>query len=109
MSDDKGIVWPQEIAPFTVHLLTFGKNENILREAENLYHDLVRAGIEVLFDDRDAGPGQKFNDADLMGMPYRIVYSEKSLENGGVEVSKRNSEEVEYIDPERVIAYFTEG
>ena len=48
MSDENGLVWPEEIAPFTIHLLTFGKNENIIREAENLYHDLKNAGIEVL-------------------------------------------------------------
>ena len=107
-SDDKGIIWPEEIAPFTVHLLTFGKNENIFREAENLYHDLKNAGIEVLFDDRDLGPGQKLNDADLMGMPYRIVVSEKSAEKGGVEISKRGSDQVDFVDPARVIAYFTE-
>ena len=109
LSDGKGLIWPEEIAPFTIHLVTFGKNENIIREAENLYYDLKKAGIEVLFDDRDAGPGQKLNDSDLMGMPYRIVYSERSLENGGVEITKRESGEVEYIDPERVIAHFTEG
>ena len=109
MSDDKGIVWPEEIAPFTVHLVTFGKNENVFREAENLYHDLKNAGIEVLFDDRDAGPGEKLNDADLMGMPYRIVVSEKSAEKGGVEITKRASGDVEFIDPSRVVAFFTEG
>ncbi len=109
MSDEKGIVWPEEISPFTIHLLTFGKNENIFREAENLYHDLKNAGIEVLFDDRDLGPGQKLNDADLMGMPYRVVVSEKSVENGGVEITKRDSGDVEYIDQNRVVAYFTEG
>lgn len=109
LSDENGIVWPEEIAPFTVHLVTFGKNENIIREAENLYHDLKKAGIEVLFDDRNIGPGQKLNDADLMGMPYRIVYSEKSLEKGGVEITKRDSGDTEFIDPERVIAFFTEG
>jgi len=109
LSDEKGIIWPQEIAPFTVHLVTFGKNENIFREAESLYYDLKNAGIEVLFDDRDAGPGQKLNDADLMGMPYRIVVSEKSAENGGVEITKRESGDTEYVDPARVIAYFTEG
>jgi len=108
MSDEKGLVWPESVAPFHVHLLTFGKNENVFREAENLYHDLKNAGIEVLFDDRDAGPGEKFNDADLIGIPYRVVVSERAAENGGVEVSKRNEDDLEYIDPSRVVAYFTE-
>lgn len=109
MSDDNGIVWPEEIAPFTVHLVTFGKNENILREAENLYHDLKKSGIEVLFDDRAAGPGQKLNDADLMGMPYRVVVSEKSVENGGAEITRRDSGDTEYVGLERVVTFFTEG
>lgn len=108
MSDDKGIVWPEEIAPFTVHLVTFGKNENITREAENLYHDLKNAGVKVLFDDRDLGPGQKLNDADLMGMPYRIVVSERAAEHGGVELSHRKTGEIEYLGLDRVVGYFTE-
>ncbi len=109
LSDDKGIIWPEEIAPYTVHLVTFGKNENIFREAENLYYDMKKAGIEVLFDDRDLGPGQKLGDADLMGMPYRIIFSEKSLENGGVEITKRGSGDTEFVDPDRVVSYFNEG
>ncbi len=105
LSDDKGLVWPESIAPFQVHLLTFGKNENIFREAENLYHDLKNAGIEVLFDDRDLGPGQKLNDADLIGIPYRVVVSEKAEEQGGVEVKKRDKDGVEYIAADRLISY----
>ncbi len=106
MSDEKGLIWPESIAPFKVHLLTFGKNENIFREAENLYHDLKNAGVDVLFDDRDAGPGQKLNDADLIGIPYRIVVSEKAADNGGVELKKRNSDNIEYIAADRVLAHF---
>lgn len=108
MSDEKGIVWPEEIAPFKIHLVTFGKNENIFREAENLYHDLKNAGIEVLFDDRNLGPGQKLNDADLMGMPYRIVVSERAAEHGGVELYHRSTGEVEYLDSDRVVGYFSQ-
>lgn len=108
LSDDKGLVWPEAIAPFRVHLLTFGKNENIFREAESLYHDLKNAGIEVLFDDRDLGPGQKFNDADLIGIPYRLVVSEKSSEHGGVEITHRHTGDVEYLDPSRVVGYFNQ-
>lgn len=109
MSDENGLVWPEGIAPFTIHLITFGKNENIFREAENLYHDLKRAGIEVLFDDRDLGPGQKLNDADLMGMPYRLVVSEKAAEHGGVEVKNRATGVVEFMDASRVVAHFSEN
>lgn len=105
LSDEKGLVWPESIAPFHVHLLTFGKNENVFREAENLYHDLKNAGIEVLFDDRDMGPGQKLNDADLIGIPYRMVVSEKANEHGGVEVKRRDKDEIEYMSADRIIPY----
>ena len=109
LSDDRGLVWPEEIAPFTVHLLTFGKNENIFREAESLYHDLKNAGIDVLFDDRDVSPGLKLGDADLIGIPYRVVVSEKAAEKGGVEITKRATGEVEFVDPSRLVAHLTEG
>jgi len=91
MSDNNGLIWPESIAPFRVHLLSLGKND----EAEKLYNELTEKGVEVLFDDRDMRPGVKFADADLIGIPYRIVASEKSLEVGGYEIKKRNSDDVE--------------
>ena len=106
LSDKKGIVWPEEIAPFSVHLLVFGTNENIFREAENIYDDLTQAGIEVLFDDRDIGSGNKLQDADLIGIPYRLILSEKSLEKGGLEITKRQSGDIEFIDPNYIVNYF---
>lgn len=96
LSDDKGIVWPESIAPFKVHLVALG--ENIPAEAEQVYTELTAAGIEVLFDDR-AGimPGEKFADADLIGIPHRIVVSERSLKNGGAEYKSRTSAESEIV------------
>lgn len=109
LSDEDGLVLPQSVAPFKVHVVTFGKNEAIFREAESLYHDLKNAGIEVLFDDREnVGPGEKLRDADLIGIPYRLVVSEKSSENGGVELKNRATGEVEFMDPSRIVAYFGE-
>ncbi len=109
LSDEKGLIWPESVAPFKVHLLTFGKNENVYREAENVYYDLKNAGVEVLFDDRDLGPGQKLSDADLIGIPYRIIVSERSLERGGVEITKRSeTESSEYVGVDRVVSFFTE-
>jgi prolyl-tRNA synthetase len=86
------MVWPKEIAPFDVHLISLNQNE----EAEKIYHDLKKKGIEVLYDDRDISAGQKFAEADLVGCPSRIVVSKKSLENGGVEYieSKRNTSDI---------------
>lgn len=98
-SDEKGMVWPEAIAPFQVHLLSLGKNE----EAEKVYQELTAAGVEVLYDDRDAGAGEKFADSDLMGIPYRIVISGKSLEKGGAEVKKRTASEAEIVPLDKLV------
>ena len=90
LSDDKGIIWPDSIAPFKVHLLMLGGDENVKTEAEKLYKELNSKGIEVLFDDRvDISAGEKFADSDLIGIPYRVVVSKRSLVDGGFEVKKR--------------------
>ncbi len=104
MSDERGFIWPESIAPFQVHLLVFGENDTLRIEAENLYHDLKNAGIEVLYDDRSARPGEKLADADLFGIPYRVVLSERSKEQGGVELKERKGDEVEYIAQDRLLA-----
>ncbi|MBU4479959.1 prolyl-tRNA synthetase [Patescibacteria group bacterium] len=100
LSDEKGIVWPESIAPFKVHLLSLGKNE----DAQKIYNQLTENGIEVLFDDRDKKAGEKFADFDLIGIPYRVVISEKSLQAGGVEFKKRNSEDSEIISVEDLVS-----
>jgi prolyl-tRNA synthetase len=75
------MVWPKEIAPFQVHLISLNENE----KADKLYNKLKEDGIEVLYDDRDVSAGQKFAEADLIGCPERMIVSKKSLESGGVE------------------------
>jgi prolyl-tRNA synthetase len=93
LSDDKGIIWPESIAPFQVHLLALGEDEEVSKEAEKVYESLTEAGIEVLFDDRlDISAGEKFSDADLIGMPYRAVVSARSLKENGIELKKRSEE-----------------
>lgn len=89
LSDEKGIVWPEAIAPFKVHLIALG--EEGFEKAGALYQELTKLGVEVLYDDRDLSAGEKFADADLIGIPYRIVVSKKSLANGGYEIKKRSS------------------
>lgn len=89
LSDDKGMIWPESIAPFRVHLISLGQSADVAQEAEELYKSLETSGVEVLWDDRDASAGEKFADADLIGIPYRIVVSEKSLAQGGAEIKKR--------------------
>jgi len=99
LSDDKGIVWPESVAPFRVHLISIGENE----KAEELYKKLTDKGIEVLFDDRDVRPGEKFADSDLLGIPHRVVVSKRSLENGGVEYKKRTDSEGVVISVEDMV------
>ncbi len=87
--DDAGIVWPASIAPYTAHLLALGREEDVLKEAEKLYEELWERGIETIYDDRDLSAGQKFADADLIGLPHRLVLSKKTLEKEGVEWKER--------------------
>jgi len=92
-SDDNGLIWPESVAPFQVHLLVLGEDDTIRAEAEKLYTELTEKGIEVLFDDRpDVSAGEKFADADLIGIPYRVVASKRSIADGGYEVKKRTEE-----------------
>jgi len=103
-ADDKGIVWPENIAPYKVYLVRLGESEAVLAEADGLYEDLTKAGALVLYDDRsDARAGEKFADADLLGIPYRVVVSEKTLVNKQFEVKKRTEQEVHMCDRDAVI------
>lgn len=102
LADDKGLVWPEAVAPFTVHLLSLNQDE----KTEELYTELERAGVEVLYDDRDTSPGKKLGDADLLGVPTRVVMSEKSLAAGGVEVTSRGTGKSEIIPLEALVARF---
>ncbi len=91
-ADERGIVWPKALAPWQIHLVSLAKAGEPEREAaDKLYEELREAGIEVLYDDRDAGPGQKLTDAELLGCPLRIVAGRRGLANGIVEASERGS------------------
>jgi prolyl-tRNA synthetase len=93
LADDKGIIWPESIAPFALHLLALGDDEAVLAEANKIYESLLESGVEVLFDDRtQMSAGEKFSDADLLGMPLRAVVSTRSLKEGGIELKKRTEE-----------------
>ncbi len=92
--DTKGIVWNKTLAPFSVHLISINpKNEKVANTCEKVYNELMQNGIEVLYDDRDASPGFKFNDADLLGMPVQIVIGEKKLKENKAEVKIRKTDE----------------
>lgn len=97
--DDKGIIWPETVAPFKIHLIEIkSANPDIKKDAEKTYKLLIDKGIDVLYDDRDdKSAGEKFMDSDLIGIPTRIVVSEKTLEKNSVEIKKRNQTETRLI------------
>lgn len=97
--DEKGIIWPESVAPFKVHLISIGQNE----KAQKLYDHLRQLKIEVLYDDRDMSAGNKFSEADLIACPYRLVVSEKTIEKDLIEVKKRADKESKLISQEEVL------
>lgn len=96
-NDDNGLMWPKEVAPFDIHLISLCKDESDIKQADALYKKLKSEGKEVLYDERDTSAGAKFADSDLIGIPIRYVISPKTLEQGSVEIKKRNSDKVEMI------------
>ncbi len=94
--DENGMTWPMSLAPYHVHLVTLGKEENVAAEAKKLYDELRAQGVDVLWDDRDERPGVKFKDADLLGMPLRVTIGAKSLANGMIELKARKE-----LDPKK--------
>jgi prolyl-tRNA synthetase len=102
-ADEKGMVWPAEVAPARVYLASVGVSEPVVKAADELYNILTSEKIEVLYDDRDARPGEKFADADLMGLPYRVVVSEKTIAAGQYELKGRTDQEARLLDKENVI------
>ncbi len=105
--DEQGIVWPAPLAPFQVVLvaLNWAKSERVRDASELLYRDLLKAGIEVLLDDRDARPGVKFADAELVGIPHRVVVSERGLDAGKLEYRHRRASGNEEIPMEQAVAF----
>ena len=104
-ADEKGLVWPENIAPAKVYLVQIGEKSREL--AEEIYSELMKQGVEVIFDDRDARPGQKFADAELMGIPYRVTVSDRLLESGEFEVVERKTGEVEMLSREQLFEKFS--
>lgn len=108
LADEKGLVWPASIAPFSLHLLSLSKDKTSesYKLAESIYSTLTASGVEVLFDDREASAGEKFADSDLIGIPMRVVVSDKSLEKGGVELKERTSNESSIVTVEELYATY---
>ena len=107
LSDDKGIIWPKEVAPFDVHIIVIGgEDSEAMTEATKLASKLEASGLEVLLDDRDRPAGEKFADADLYGIPTRVVISPKTLEEGAIEVKDRKTGEVKKLSEEELLESF---
>lgn len=102
-ADDKGIVWPEQVAPAKVYLVRIG-GEEAARKADELYDQLTQQGIDVLYDDRDVRPGAKFADAELMGIPYRVTVSDRLLEAGNYELTERKTNATKVLTREELSA-----
>ncbi len=103
LSDDRGLVWPASIAPAKVYLARLGNIPSVVSAADELYEELTKLNIEVIYDDRDMRPGEKFADADLLGIPYRVVISEKTVRAGTFELKARTAKEAELLPKEELI------
>lgn len=101
-ADDKGLVWPENIAPFKAQLVSIG--EQGAAAADELYEQLTEAGVEALYDDRAERPGEKFADAELMGMPWRVTVSDRLVEQGKVELTERRSGETKLLTADELLA-----
>ena len=103
-ADEKGLVWPLNVSPYHIYLVTIG---DVADRAEQLIADLEAAGVEVLYDDRDERPGAKFADAELMGIPYRVVLSERTLAEEQVELTERRSGKTEMVSQSAIVSNIT--
>jgi prolyl-tRNA synthetase len=106
-NDSKGIIWPENIAPFKIHLLVLGNEEKLVKNAEAIYNDLISSDMDVLYDDREESAGIKLNDADLIGIPVRLVISNKTLAKNSIEVKKRNADKIEIIKITKIKKYLS--
>ncbi|MDB5265988.1 MAG: putative prolyl-tRNA synthetase, prolyl-tRNA synthetase [Parcubacteria group bacterium] len=106
LSDEKGIVWPASIAPFGVHLVSMTSNDEVVvAYADALYEELTASGVEVLYDDRDARAGEKLADADLIGIPTRILIGKDTISSGAVEVVDRATAVVKKVTRDELLSH----
>jgi len=111
--DEKGIIWPSQVSPFDIHLISLKSsekkiNKRIKSASQKLYNHLKNSGIEVLYDDREnKSPGEKFADADLIGIPYRVVISEKTLKKKGVELKKRDRKKTRLVKIKEITKFLS--
>jgi prolyl-tRNA synthetase len=104
-ADEKGLVWPASVAPYQVYLVALG--DDVKAQADELYEQLEQAGLNVLYDDRSERPGEKFADADLFGIPFRVVVSQKSLQTNGFELKSRTEGETRVLPKDNLVEKLT--
>jgi prolyl-tRNA synthetase len=102
-NDENGLIWPVTVAPYHVHIVSIGKEQETTEKAEKLYDELQAEGIEVLYDDRPEQPGVKFTDADLIGLPLRLTVSSRALKKGGIELKRRAGKEITIVPPDKIV------
>ena len=105
LSDEKGMVWPEAVAPFMVHLVSMTQDAEVTAYADALYDDLQKAGVDVLYDDRDVRAGEKLADSDLIGIPARVLIGKKTLETGQIESTYRKTGQTNLVSRDDLIAY----
>ena len=108
--DDKGIIWPEEVAPFQIHLIALAgpnKGEEVVKASDALYTKLAEKGVDALYDDRDLRPGEKFADADLIGIPTRVVVSDKTLKESRLEVKNRVTGAISMLSESDLLKLFS--
>jgi len=102
-ADDKGLVWPETVAPAKVYLARLGDNPDVVKRADELYERLTASQVGVIYDDRDIRAGEKFADADLLGIPYRVVISDKTAASGSYELKARTASAPEQVSIEKLL------
>ena len=109
LSDDKGLVWNRETAPFDVHLVRLGEDNDVVLNADTLYETLTKKNVHVLYDDRNATAGEKFADSDLIGIPIRVIVSKNTLKENSYEVVERKNGKKEMQTHEELISELTKN
>jgi len=103
--DANGIIWPKSIAPYQVYFATIVKAEEYVKIADEIYNEMVSAGLEVVYDDRNVGPGNKFKDADLLGLPFRVVLGERDFSaSKELEIIDRKTGETKKVKREELVS-----
>lgn len=105
LSDENGLVWPSEVSPFAVHLVSLAREPGDVSVVDQLYKDMLGSGVDVLYDDRQLQAGEKLADCDLIGIPHRLVVSKKTLAEGAVEYRSRASKDTVLIKTQDLMGF----